>query len=90
MAGLTLLRLETSPKVQTRSDALSEWLPQNQVSVYKGSVGGRVPAVVTACSARLASALSAGAPPEYDPAHGFLGRLHNWSRMEKRFLSFAS
>ena len=27
MAGLTLLRLDTPPKVQTRSDALSEWLP---------------------------------------------------------------
>ena len=64
MAGLTLLRLDTPPKVQTRSDALSEWLPSTQLGIYQGSVGGRVPAVVTACSARLASALSAGVPPD--------------------------
>ena len=64
MAGLTLLRLDTPPKVQTRADALSEWLPATQLGIYQGSVGGRVPAVVTACSARLASALSAGVPPD--------------------------
>ena len=64
MAGLTLLRLDHSPTVQERADQLSEWLPPVQVQIHRGSVFRKVPAVVTACTARLAAALSAGSPPD--------------------------
>ena len=63
MAGLTLLRLDV-PKVQERADQLSEWLPSVQVQIHQGSIFRKVPAVVPACSARLAAALSAGSPPD--------------------------
>ena len=63
MAGLTLLRLDTPPRIQERSDQLSEWVTPVQAQIHRGTVFRKVPAVVTACSARLAAALSAGAPP---------------------------